>query len=780
VDPEPFYEPIRAVRLSVQSLDFDAAQATLQAVQQKLGEAAARTETDRLVGEIERLIEDGRRLSAPMEPFVARLHALRTERATAPAEATRTATRLLHEDLVAILVPILEENLRSLERDLDVARGAGVDLDRIVAPLSEARRRITLPVPVGAAALLDAARAEFIGTRGLVEHAERVAKRAREAIAQADLLRVEIGVSRSAMEQVETALARREYARAIELGGPLEREVLQATYHHVSKTLAGFRATVTRLRNEGGDTTVAENLLHQARTALDEGRPVDAVQLASRSEAELERADLQRRIAEGSIEAAERSLERAAKDGVVVPSATAEIEAARKFMEKHVYPDVLEHAILASDILVVGRESHRRAKEALGGAEAQVHEAGGFGANVQEAETRLGEARQFVDGGHYPEAIRASREATELGRWAIERLFAGPIGELRRLVDGARKDGLTTEVDPVEAVVMEAEAALRAREWRIAREAIGRAESASRKVFGSIVEVRWREVEAELARGPSPTAAEEARRAEVASQLAAQLSKGDFSRALGVVREELGNAHRRRREALEAGLVQLKERLWVGERLGVDTTPVMQTFSEARVALDTGRLGEGEGLFRRATESLERSIVDPFDRRLSDLLIEINFAADGLRVSVGPVRQRFDEITALASAGRRLEGGRQLLAAEEELALRKSLHRELMNLHYLIDAALGRAAERRADTTAARALLAESVRLRDTDYPAALDKARDALRRLHGESPPPTAGAAGEPPPAPATPPVTKNETPPSEESGSTPFWPFRRNSPPS
>src|SRR5208282_198518 len=223
----------------------------------------------------------------------------------------------------------------------------------------------------GAAALLDAARAEFIGTRGLVEHAERVAKRAREAIAEADLLHVDIGHSRTVMEQVETALGRREYARAIELGGPLEREVLQATYHHVSKTLAGFRATVTRLRNEGGDTTMAENLLHQARMALDESRPVDAVQLASRSEAELERAELQRRIADGSIEAAEQSLARAARDGVVVPGAVAEVEAARKFLEKHAYPDVLEHAILASDILVAGRESHRRSKEAFGGAESQ-------------------------------------------------------------------------------------------------------------------------------------------------------------------------------------------------------------------------------------------------------------------------------------------------------------------------------------------------------------------------------------------------------------------------
>jgi hypothetical protein len=780
VDPEPFYEPIRAARLSVQSLDFASARATIQVVEQKLAEAAARTETDRLFGEIDRLIEDGRRLSAPMDPFVARLHALRTERATAPVEATRTATRLLHEELVAILVPILEENLRSLERDLDVARGAGVDLDRIVAPLAEARRRISLPVPVGAAALLDAARAEFIGTRGLVEHAERVAKRAREAIAQADLLRVDIGVSRGAMEQVEGALGRREYARAIELGGPLEREVLQATYHHISKMLAGFRATVTRLRNEGSDTTVAENLLHQARMALDESRPVDAVQLASRSEAELERAELQRRIAEGSIEAATRSLDLAAKEGVVVPAAVTEIDAARRFLEKRAFPDVLEHAILASDSLVVGRESHRRAKEAFAAAESQVREAGGFGASIQEADERLQEARKYLDQGHYPESIRASREATELGRWAIERVFAGPIGELRRLVDGARKEGLTTEVDPIESVVMEAEAALRAREWRIAREAIARAESASRKVFEAIVEVRWRDVESELARGPAPTEAEKSRRLEVSTKLGTRRGEGDYGAALAIVREELEGARRHRRETLEAGLTQLKERLWVGERLGVDTTPVMQTFSEARVALDAGRLSEAEALFLRATESLEQAIVEPFNRRQAELLTEMNFAADGLRVSVGPVRQRYADIEALANAGQRLEASRLLLAAEEELALRKSLHRELMNLHYLIDAALGRAGERRTDTTEARALLAESIRLRETDYPAALEKARDALRRLQGETVPAPAAPAAEPAAAPAAAPAESAEPAPaaSSSSSSTPFWPFRRNPP--
>ena len=223
----------------------------------------------------------------------------------------------------------------------------------------------------------------------------------------------------------------------------------------------------------------------------------------------------------------------------------------------------------------------------------------------------------------------------------------------------------------------------------------------------------------------------------------------------------------------------MKEQLWVGERLGVDTTPAMQTFSEARVALDAGRLNESEALSHRATEALEHSIVELFNRRFGDLLTEINFASDGLRVSVGPVRRRYEEITALAQAGHHLEAGRMLLAAEEDLALRKSLHRELMNLHYLIDAALGRASERRTDTSEARALLAESVRLRETDYPAALEKARDALRRLQGEVPPTAPSPPAETPPPPAAAPVS--EAPSTTGGGSsTPFWPFRRSPPPS
>ena len=762
-DPTPFYEPLRDARVAFQALDFDTARGLLDTVARRLADEEARNETSRLLAELERLVEDGRRLGIPMESFAARVAAMRTEQTTAPPEATRTQARAVHAEAVAIVRPVLEENLRGLERDLDIARGAGVDVDRILAPLAEARRRIALPVPAGAAALLDEARAEFVDTRGFVEHAERVAKRAREALAQAELLHVEVPSLRSAMERLENGLAQRQYARVVELGGPLERELLQATYQHVSKTLASFQAMLTRLRREGGDTTVAENLLHQARMALDEGKAVEALQLAGRSESELERADLQRRVAEGSVLSAERALHRAQSEGVIAPIAQDQVAAAKSAFQERNYPSVLEHALSASDALGIVRENHRRSKDALAAADRQLAEATGLGADVAEAAEHLGEARKLAEAGQYPESIRAAREATEVARWAIERLFAGPLGELRRVVDQGRREHLTTELDPVEAIVAEGEAALRAREWNHVREAVDRAEIASRRAFEAVVDARWREVEADAQHAGAVSPAEAARREEVRTRLGGLRERRDFPGALELVRSELELMRRRRRERVEMQIAELKAQLWVGERLGLDTTPVMQTFSEARSATDAGKLEEASRLLAGALPALENAVREPVARRLKDVQTELNFAHEGLHVSVGPLAERLREVEVLERDGHALDAARGLLTVEEELNLRKSLHRELMNLHYLIDAALVRAQQARVDTAPARQLLSESIRLRDSDYSAALEKAREALRLLQGETAPPPAGGAG----------TTAASAPAPTPTAA--FWPFRR-----
>ena len=730
VDPGPVDPPIADARAAVRALEFDRARGLVEGVEQRLAAAEARLETDRRFGELAALIEDGGRLAVPMEPFAARLEKLRTEAPTAPAEAVRDGVKQLHEELVAVVRPLLEENLKGLERDLEVAKTAGVLVDPVVAKVAEARRRIALEVPTGAAGLLDEIRAALVSTRGFVDQAERVARRVHEALAQAEMLHVDVAMVRAQAEEVERALEAREYPRVVELGGTVERELIQATYQRVSKSLAGFQAAVTQIRRAGGNASVAENLLHQARMALDEGRPVEALQLASRSEGELERVDLQQRLAQGAVEAAEHAVERLTRDGIVATEATDGLQAVRTAFERADYPEVFEQALGLSEVLASARDGFRHSREALSAADRHVAEATALGADGRDATSRLEEGRAEAAAGHYVASVQLAHEAGEQARWAIERMFSVPLGGLRREVDAVRAEGVGPEVEPLDAVVSDAEASLRAGNWARVRTSLARADAASRRLFSALVEARWREIEAEATRRGEDTPAEASRRAELRGQLERLKERRDLGEALRLLKTELESVHAREREEVARSMADFRDRIWVGERLGVDTTPGMQRFGEARLALDGGRPDEARSLLERAGEALVDSVRPALAKRRKDLASEVAFAEGGLHVAVGPVKEQLKEVDDLVAVGRVLDAARLVLKAEEEIGLRKSLHRELTNLHYLLDAALARASERGIDTTDARRLLTESLQLRATDYAAALEKAREALRLL--------------------------------------------------
>ncbi len=755
LEPGPIDASVADARAAMRALEFDRARGIVEGVEHRLATAEAHLETETRLAELALLIEDGRRLAVPMEPFSSRLERLRTENATAPPEATRDGARQLHEELVALVRPLLEENLKSLERDLEVAKAAGVLLEPIITKVAEVRRRLALDVPTGAAALLDEVRAALVSTRGYVDQAERAARRVREALAQAELLHVDVVTLRPRAEEVERALEAREYPRVVELGGNVERELIQATYQHLSKTLAGFQAGVTRLRRAGGNASVAENFLHQARMALDEGRPVEALQLASRSESELERVDLQQRLAQGALEASERTVERAAHEGLVASEASDRLTAVKTAYGRGDFIDVFEQALGLSEALASMREGFRHARESLAAAERAVGEATALGADAREATARLAEARAESSAGHYAPSLQLAREAVEQARWAIERMFSVPLGELRAEVEAVKGEGATTEVEPLDAVVSDAEAALRAGSWARVRTSLARADAASRRLFGALVDARWREVDAEAARRGDASPTELARRGELREQLDRLKERRDLGGALKLLKAELQSVHAREREDLERALTEFRDRLWVGERLRVDTTPVMQRFGEARVALDAGRFAEARTLLDRATDVLVETVRPSFVRRRKELASEVAFAEGGLHVAVGPVKDRLRDVDELAAVGKILDASAAALKAEEQLAERKSLHRELTNLHYLLDAALARAADRGLDTTESRRLLAESLQLRATDYPGALERAREALHLLQRQG-------------------ISVSEP---TSQGTASVWPFRRPS---
>ncbi|HEV2450175.1 MAG TPA: hypothetical protein VGU43_07210, partial [Thermoplasmata archaeon] len=273
---EGYGEELERARASYQALDFTRARTQLDALFNRLEQEQARREALRLLDEADALANDARRLSVPIEPLAERLRRAREAITAHAGHDSWNLARTAHTDLVQLLRPVLEENVRALERDVEIARTAELDVGPVVEQLTELRRRLSLSVPIGISELLETARSRFHETRGFLEHAERAMRRARDAFNQAEVVRVDVRAFRPRLERVERHLAERDYARTIELASTLERELSQAAHHTVANALANFQGVVSHARQRGAQTALAENLLEQARGQLERARPLEA------------------------------------------------------------------------------------------------------------------------------------------------------------------------------------------------------------------------------------------------------------------------------------------------------------------------------------------------------------------------------------------------------------------------------------------------------------------------------------------------------------------------
>jgi hypothetical protein len=732
VKVDDYRDRITLAQQAYQSLAFPQAKTILAELNRRLRTEEGFHDSNRLVEEATGLTEEARRLSVPAESSEEELKDIRKSISATEPEPALLRVRKVHADLVARLRPIIEENLKGLEQDLDIARAASSEIAPTLELIAEARRRAGAAVPIGVAAAIEAAHSRLTEIRGFKEQAERAMRRTQEALNEAELAHVAAAIPRKEMQRIEERFEQREYARVIERATTLERELNQLTYQHVSKTLNAFQGLLVKAREEGTDASQAENLLRQSRGALNEGRPLEALQLATRSEREMERAELQVRIAQASLDTLEQKYTRTLAEGIRAPAAADEMAKARTAFEHKDFVGVLEHVFTASDTLALSRENYRRARDALDSAEDQLADAVKYGANLDLVAPVIESARQYVAQGEYAEAMRKSREASELGRMAIEHQSAGMFEEVRQLVEIARTAGLTDGLAAIGDALQSAEIAVKSLEWSKATQSLEAAKATANRKLDELVQMRKAELDQDYSTEVPTTSAERDLHQEISQRIAVEIGGHYHLAALKLIGEERKRIQERRKIALAHLLTEIKDRLWIGERLGLDTTPVMELFSEGKLALEAGNVAPVPGVLERADQALAKLVQSRLGDKLREVRTEMDFARDGLHVIVGAIPEELTQAEELQSTGKYVAAAQMVLLAEQNLNSRKSMHRELLNIHYLIDAALSRATERHVPTDEARALLDESIQLRSTDYAAALQRARHSLAILQG------------------------------------------------
>ena len=726
-DLREFAPRIAEAREAYQSLRFQEAETLASRIRNDVEAIVARRDGRAVLTSLRTLFEEAERIGAAPEDWHPSL--AREEEALSgpqPVEAFHRLQELQVQGLSRIR-PLLEGQLRTLESDLRSARAVGMDTQAVEEALREARRRLESPIPLGAAQILDQTRRDFFQSRTFVEQALKGLKSARDALVQAELVRVGTADLRKRLDEVESRMAAKDYASAIESAQAIQREVEGRVRDQVNETLAKFQNLVTKSKMEGMLTTVAENFLVQARRLLEEGKPIEALQFASRSESELEKVELQHSLAQNSLLTLQEKLETAERERLHAPGAREDLEKARDLFARGDYTNVLDLVFTATDRLSSVAELRKRAGEVVTRTQEGLGAQSGFGVDLGPFLADNARAKELLDQGKYAEARILSLSAAEGARNAVESSITRSLDEVRDL--GAALPTLSPEAHTKFLPILgRAEQAFKSRDWTASLQAIKEAREIAEGTLRVVIEEQRTKLRTLRSALPSPPPTEPG--GDLDTRLDEAVQGHRFREAQDLLASALAEIETLRIQALGADVQRLERKVLQGEKLGVETTPVMELFSEAKMNLESRNLEVVPGQIAKATDLLNGLVAPRLEDKLRELESELAFAKEGLNVAVGPVEALALEVERVRATGDLTGAAAKLLEAEEELNQRKARHREFTNLTYLIDAALAQANERKLTATKARELLSEALKLRATDYGKAIELARSALAQV--------------------------------------------------
>ncbi len=729
-----------------QAMDFERSLELVADLKATLRSLAQRREALRSISELGQLLTSSRQVLPSDPSWEKDLKEAEGKLSSGDAAAAVGMLKDLRPRIVDGVRGGLDGQLKTLEADLRSARSAGLDTSQVEGPLAEARRKLAEPVPMGVAELIDRARRDFFQGRAFLEQAQKSIALAREAVNQGELVRADVSDLKPRLAEMESRFTAGELSVALELAQRLHREAEDRVRSQVTRNLASFQAMINRAKMEGAITAVAENLLVQARNLLVAGKPLEALRLATRSETELERVELQHSLATNALITLKAKLDDAKDQGVRAPDAEREVARAEDLMARGDYASVLEHTMEGGDLLLRASDQLRRSKDAVETSQKLLTSLTGVDADLSVAREDLEHARELLKEGKYGEAQTLARTAGETGRGVVETLTTQRMSTVRTLLSAAKAmDAEAASAYP--ALLARAEEALKTRDWKGALDRLSEAKETLETGISKILTgeeeklaVLWKAV-------PPVDESDTEARAKVTSSLKEAREKADYATFRETLDRATKEAQGLRRKHLEREVSEMESRVLLGERLGVDMTPVMESFSEVKMNLKSGPLDTMMAQLAKCEESLSKLLVTRLTDRTTELAGEAAFARDGLSMEVGPVEQMLRVVETLQGSGDVVGAARKLVEAEGELAKRKELHWQLTNTQYMIDQKLATLTDRKVDVGGIRDLLGEALKARQTDYTKALEisqKALDELRRLLNEGTPATVAGGTE------------------------------------
>jgi len=204
---------------------------------------------------------------------------------------------------------------------------------------------------------------EVVRIKETSQKATEIIKQSYERINEVEGYHGDASASKAYLNQAVKFFKLGDFEKAIEFGQKSLEEAEIAEMRLLTRVISDVHAMVNSAKKDGVNTALAENLLTRAKQALDEKKYKEALNLAMKSENELEKVGLQQEMASTTIMVTETKIQKMKEEGFTSPEVEEQLKKAKEYFDAGDYIQALDIAIQASNTLMRASEAFTQIKE---------------------------------------------------------------------------------------------------------------------------------------------------------------------------------------------------------------------------------------------------------------------------------------------------------------------------------------------------------------------------------------------------------------------------------
>jgi tetratricopeptide (TPR) repeat protein len=279
------------------------------------------------------------------------------------AVAALSVIKSIDEELNKIFLAKADQILADISNIITEVEKSGISITGIKDMSVRASQAVIENEAFEAFHYADVAYKEVLRIKDISQKATAIIKASYERINEAEGYHGDASAAKAYLNQAVKFFKLGDFEKAHEFGQKSVEEAEIAEMRLLTRVISDVHSLIASAKKEGVNTALSENLLTRAKQSLDEKKYKDALNLAMKSESELERVGLQQEMASTTITVTETKIQKMKEEGFTCPEAEAIVAKAKEMFDAGDYIQALEMAIQASDALNRASEAFTDIKE---------------------------------------------------------------------------------------------------------------------------------------------------------------------------------------------------------------------------------------------------------------------------------------------------------------------------------------------------------------------------------------------------------------------------------